>query len=247
MIGPTESSAAAPIVGVMDDTAGRAAALLLDFGGTLDAPGIPWKERMFELFRAEGGVASPATFAPIFYRADDALVGHVAPTLSFGETVWRLVEAIGSGLTFDDRPALRRIADGFVERAKSHVRDHLPLLADMACRSRLAVVSNFYGNLETVCEELGLGPYVSVAVDSTVAGWIKPDPRLFQHALGRLGVGAADAVFVGDSASRDMAGARGIGMAHIWLVGGLGAPPGPPCCPGDRVIRSLDELRGLFS
>ena len=234
-------------MGVMDDTAGRAAALLLDLGGTLDAPGIPWKERIFELFRADGCVVSPAIFDPIFYRADDALVGNVAPTLSFGETVWRLVEAVGGGLTFDDRPALRRIADGFVERARSHVRDHLPLLADMASRYRLAVVSNFYGNLEAVCEELGLGPYVSVAVDSAVAGWVKPDPRLFRHALGRLRVGAADAVFVGDSASRDMAGARGIGMEHIWLVGGVGALPSPPCCPRDRVIRSLDELRDLVS
>ena len=59
------------------------------------------------------------------------------------------------------------------------------------------------------------------------------------------GVQAGNAMFVGDSLSRDMAGARDIGMAHIWLAA-EDAPPSRPCCPGDRVIRSLAELRGLL-
>ena len=42
-----------------------------------------------------------------------------------------------------------------------------------------------------------------------------------------------------------MAGARGIGMAHIWLAGEAASQP-EPCCAGDRVIRSLGELRGLL-
>ncbi|MBI3976278.1 MAG: HAD family hydrolase, partial [Armatimonadetes bacterium] len=29
-------------------------ALLFDFGGTLDADGVPWKDRIFTLYRAEG-------------------------------------------------------------------------------------------------------------------------------------------------------------------------------------------------
>ncbi len=30
------------------------ASVLFDFGGTLDADGIPWKERFFRLYQAEG-------------------------------------------------------------------------------------------------------------------------------------------------------------------------------------------------
>jgi FMN phosphatase YigB (HAD superfamily) len=224
---------------------GSPAAVLLDFGGTLDAPGVPWKERMFDLFRAEGCPVTPDDFAPIFHRADDSLVGTVPATLSLQGTVRRLVEAVGTSLTFDDPPVLRRIADAFVERAATCVRGHGPLLSDLARRYRLAVVSNFYGNLATVCGELGLYAYLSVAIDSAVVGWTKPDPRLFQHALACLGVDVADAVFVGDSPTRDMAGARAVGMEHVWLVGPA-APPGPPCCPRDRVIRSLDDLRHLL-
>jgi putative hydrolase of the HAD superfamily len=76
-------------------------------------------------------------------------------------------------------------------------------------------------------------------------GWTKPDPRIFTHALQKLGLHSGQATFVGDSLARDMAGARGIGMAHIWLAGEAAAQP-RPCCPEDRTIRSLGELRGLL-
>ena len=119
------------------------------------------------------------------------------------------------------------------------------VLADLAGRYRLGVVSNFYGNLATVCNDLGLRPHLNVMVDSTDLGWTKPDPRLFRHALDALGVDPARAVFVGDSLSRDMAGARAVGMAHIWLVGDA-APLPDPCCPGDHVIRAVEDLRAIL-
>jgi FMN phosphatase YigB (HAD superfamily) len=42
-----------------------------------------------------------------------------------------------------------------------------------------------------------------------------------------------------------MEGARALGMRHVWLVE-AGRPAGAPCCPGDRVIRGLDELHGVL-
>src|SRR5262249_15398138 len=51
--------------------------VLFDFGGTLDADGIPWKTRFFHLCRAEGLTADPERFDPAFYAADDALVGTI--------------------------------------------------------------------------------------------------------------------------------------------------------------------------
>jgi hypothetical protein len=41
-----------------------------------------------------------------------------------------------------------------------------------------------------------------------------------------------------------MAGARAVGMRHVWLVGDA-TGSGEPCCPGDRVLRSLGELEAL--
>ena len=43
-------------------------------------------------------------------------------------------------------------------------------------------------------------------------------------------VDPADVTFIGDSPTRDMAGARGVGMRHVWLTEDLGRAP-KPCCP----------------
>jgi hypothetical protein len=40
-----------------------------------------------------------------------------------------------------------------------------------------------------------------------------------------------------------MAGARALGMPHVWLTG---EPSPRPCCPGDRVIPSLPHLERVL-
>ena len=57
----------------------RCRAVLFDFGGTLDADGHPWKERVARLLGEEGLALTPERFDPVFYAADDALVGAVPP------------------------------------------------------------------------------------------------------------------------------------------------------------------------
>ena len=220
-------------------------AVLFDLGGTLDAPGVPWKERLFRLYRAEGVETSPEHFAASFYRVDDGLVGTVPRTMSLRETVRRLVAGVGEGIGRGDPEVTDRIATRFYDDARACARDNARLLRELAERYRLGVVSNFYGNLTTVCDELGLSPYLRVMVDSAEVGWVKPDARIFGHALDQLRVAPQHAVFVGDSLARDMAGARGIGMPHVWLTADT-ASSVEPCCAGDRVIRALDMLRAFL-
>jgi putative hydrolase of the HAD superfamily len=224
-------------------TGQQLAGVLFDFGGTLDGA-LPWKERMFRLVRAEGVEVTPRRFDPLFYAADDALVGTIPVTLSLAETVRRLVAGLGAALDLSDALA-ERIARRFVEDTTRSARDNLAVLSELARRYRLGIVSNFYGNLARVCDDVGLRPLFGVIVDSAEVGWTKPDPRIFTHALATLGLQPDAVAFVGDSLPRDMAGARGIGMTHIWLAGEAAPSPGP-CCPDDRVIRSLGELRGLL-
>jgi len=47
--------------------------LLFDFGGTLDADGVPWKERFWRIAREEGLDVSAAEFDQAFYGATDSL------------------------------------------------------------------------------------------------------------------------------------------------------------------------------
>ena len=222
------------------------AALLFDFGGTLDGPGLTWKTRAFRLYQGAGLVADAAAFDPVFYAADDALVGTVPTTLPLDQTVRQVFTGVSARLGVTDARVTERLAERFIQDARTSLRDSARVLARLAGRHRLGVVSNFYGNLTAVCAEAGLASVLGVITDSTVVGWSKPDPRIFHHALDALGVSPAEAVFVGDSRARDMEGARALAMAHVWLVDPAAAPA-PPCCPGDPVIRSLDELESVLA
>jgi FMN phosphatase YigB (HAD superfamily) len=220
-------------------------AVLFDFGGTLDADGVPWKARALRLYRDAGVAASPEVFDPIFYRADDALVGALPARCSLRETVTRLFGAVTEALRPGDRDLTRRVTDRFVADVERHAAVSASVLSRLRGRYRLGLVSNFYGNLTAVCDDVGLSAFFNVIVDSTQVGHSKPDPRIFETALAALGVSPRDAVFVGDSLRRDMAGARGLGMSHVWLAA-EGETATSACCPGDPVIRSLGELDRLL-
>lgn len=219
--------------------------VLFDFGGTLDANGIPWKERFFRLCQDEGLGFSSERFDRVFYTADDALVGTVSPTLSFRDTVTRLARGVTEGLDVRDPAIGERIAKRFLDEALERLSASAELLGQLSRRYRLGLVSNFYGNLATVCHEVGLSPFLTIVVDSARVGCLKPDPQIFRLALAGVKAEPAAAVFVGDSLQRDMAGARGVGMAHIWLT--PKTPPGKvACCPKDPVVHTLDGVRELL-
>ncbi|HSL79480.1 MAG TPA: hypothetical protein VK877_07450, partial [Pseudolabrys sp.] len=61
--------------------------LLFDFGGTLDADGVAWKERFHALYRADGLDVASDAFAPAFYAADDPLVGGLPSKTDLAGTV----------------------------------------------------------------------------------------------------------------------------------------------------------------
>jgi putative hydrolase of the HAD superfamily len=221
------------------------AAVLFDFGGTLDADGLPWKERIRGLFASEGVASAPRDFDPVFHAVDDGLTGRIPPTLSFQETVTRLATGVAAGLGLPDPGVPERVARRFLDDSLARLQSRVPLLRRLGARYRLGLVSNFYGNLATVCGEAGIAPLFAVLVDSAAVGYTKPDPRIFHHALRTLGVAPGEAVFVGDSLPRDMGGARALGMPHIWLTPERARGTGP-CCPGDRVVPVLDAVEALL-
>jgi putative hydrolase of the HAD superfamily len=219
--------------------------LLFDFGGTLDSDGIPWKERFFRLW-TEGERIPRERFDRAFYAADDALVGSVTPELSLDETVSRLARGIAEGLGATDATLPGRLARRFCDESRQSLSASGAILGRLCRRFRLGVVSNFYGNLASVCREAGLEPFLSAAVDSAAVGSCKPDSAIFRAALDRLGADAAGSVFVGDSLERDMAGARAVGMRHVLVAGGSDGAARGGCCPEDPVIRGLSELEALL-
>ena len=227
--------------------------VLFDFGGTLDSDGVPWKERFYALYRAEGLSLSAEAFAPAFYAADEALVGALAPTTGLKVTVDLLAANLeaelarrGGGQEENDVGRGQRVASRFLSEMSAAFARNRPVLEALGERYRLGVVSNFYGNLEAVCESSGLGPLFGVMTDSQRVGAEKPEPAIFHAALRALQALPETTVMIGDSLRRDYEGARRSGMRFIWV-----APEDIQAAEGDgaahrSVLASVAELPDLL-
>ncbi len=87
------------------------------------------------------------------------------------------------------------------------------VLNDLKSRYRLGLVSN--GN--TYPDRVGLDGMFDFVILAVECGIAKPDPRIFELAMGKCGCDATQVVHVGDSLQSDVAGANGCGIRSVWL------------------------------
>jgi FMN phosphatase YigB (HAD superfamily) len=84
----------------------------------------------------------------------------------------------------------------------------------------------------------GIARRVDAVVFSSEVSRRKPAPELYRAALERLGVTAADALYVGDRVAEDFDGPRRLGMPAV-LCTALARRPVPEDVP---TIAGLDDL-----
>src|SRR5690348_6708661 len=217
-------------------------AVLFDFGGTLDADGVPSVEQFFAAYREAGGRKTLGEFQPLF-RDSDRVIAEDPSTRArgFRDTIQeqsRLLVALGG----EKHLVARTIAASVHRAVITVVERNVVLLRALRERGlRLGVISNFTGNLDRCLADLGVAPYFDVIMDSAIVGSRKPDARIFSLALTQLGVDAPRALMVGDNPSADIRAAALLGMATCWL-----APSSRPvldgCVPTYRIERLADLL-----
>jgi FMN phosphatase YigB (HAD superfamily) len=136
---------------------------------------------------------------------------------------------------------------GALGRAAEFPPHHGPLLRQLAQRYRLAVVSNFdyTPTALDILERAGVVELFDAIVVSDEVGWRKPKRDIFDVALARLGVRAAESLFVGDRADMDVLGAQQIGMDVAW-INRDGEPLPSGIAPPTYEIRDLGELAGIL-
>ncbi|MBI5837035.1 MAG: HAD family hydrolase [Candidatus Eisenbacteria bacterium] len=201
-------------------TASRWEAVLFDFGGTLDGDGIHWSRRFDAAFRAQG-LEYPATaLDPAFRAAEDAINADASVAgLNLHASLRMECGLMLAHLGFPDPAPADRAAAFLLAETRDHLDRNSRVLESLRGRARVAILSNFTGNLELILREEGLLPLVDAVCDSAVVGLRKPDPDFFLHALGRLGATPAGAIMVGDSVDMDLRPARALGMATAWVRG----------------------------
>lgn len=82
---------------------------------------------------------------------------------------------------------------------------------------KLAMITNGYGEFQLGnVEALGIVQYFDFIMVSELEGLRKPDEEIFKRALERLGIGASEAIYVGDHPINDVMASRRVGMKGIW-------------------------------
>ncbi len=230
-------------------------ALLLDFGGTIDTDGVHWNEKFSRAYR-ETGIVLPRNEFDAAYRRAEAQMGAgivgsedgLHRTLLAQVTLQFVELGKSKKVQQSDLPAqaIVRIADSCFRDVRETVQRQVPLLLEWSGCCALALVSNFYGNLEAVVQDLGVARYFRTVIDSAVVGVRKPDPRIFQIALEALGCAPDEALVVGDSYDRDIVPAKSLGCKTVWLRSGNEELPAEQD-RADIVIPSLTGLTGILS
>ena len=119
--------------------------------------------------------------------------------------------------------------------------DAPPALRALSARGvRLVVASDWDCSLPYWLARTGLAELLDGAVSSAVVGEAKPSPAVFRAALEIAGASPAQALHVGDSVDKDVAGARAAGLRAVLMArDGLASD-------GVEAIRSLEELTSLI-
>ena len=145
---------------------------------------------------------------------------------------------------------------GFLELRRAFTREVLGAPRDGAVATLRELRAQGIGTgLITVCSEDAVDVWAEtpfaglfdVEVFSCSCGLRKPDPRIYVLALEQLGVEPAEALFAGDGANDELAGAERVGMRAVLVHRPGEDPPWPEVreWPGPR-ITSIPQVRELL-
>jgi putative hydrolase of the HAD superfamily len=195
-------------------------AVLFDVDFTLCRPGPELSaERYARIAERHGVELDPSRYQDAREAAVLNLKRH--PELLHDETIWhRFTEEIFIGMGGPEALASEcatEIEEGWgLSENFELFEDVLPVLDELrAANLKIAVVSNGVRDLTAFVAHHRLD--VDAIVDSRRHGRVKPHPTIFQAALDLLGVGAGEAVMVGDSIEEDIEGARALGMRAVLV------------------------------
>ena len=123
--------------------------------------------------------------------------------------------------------------------------DVAPVMAELQKRGFIVgAISNSHRSLDAFREHFSLENIISVSISGAEHGYMKPHRSIFDTALERAKVTAAESMMVGDSIKHDVEGAHNAGWQAVLLRRSGEIPPGLPS--GLPVIRVLPELLPLL-
>ena len=203
--------------------------LLFDYGGTIDTDGVHWSEILWEGFVAAEVPVSKADFREAYVYGERTLAQQplIHPEHTMLDLLRIKVDLEIQYLQQKDhglmagRPwsyAAKTMVFHCYEHVLHILETHREMLRTLSRHYPLALVSNFYGNMNAVLHDFRLDCF-SAVIESAVVGVRKPDPRIFQLGIEALGLKPEEVVVVGDSFDKDILPAHRLGCQTVWLRG----------------------------
>lgn len=216
----------------------RIQAIIFDYGGTIDTNALHWSEVLWEGYQHTNIPVSKEEFRQSYVFAERALAKHpyIQPEHNFLNLLTikcdlETQDLVNRGVWLVSDTERKIQSDAVANYCYQYVLNVLevsrPVIATLAEKYPLALVSNFYGNIETILKDFHL-EYFQHIVESAVVGIRKPDPKIFQLGVDALReimgktaeeLPAHDILVVGDSYSKDILPATQIGCQTVWLKG----------------------------
>lgn len=224
--------------------------VIFDYGGTIDSRGEHWSEVIWRGYQAENVNISKADFrdAYVFAERELAKVRHILPEHNFLDLLqikmrielqWLVDQKMISGENLEAKADA--IAMFCYNAAKSSIAEAIPVLEALSKKYPMVLVSNFYGNVESVLSDFGLLKYFKQIIESAVVGVRKPDPKIFQMGVDALGLDAKDVLVIGDSYKKDIVPAESLGCQVLWLKG-KGWTDEEDAVIHENIIKNLGEV-----
>ena len=202
--------------------------IIFDYGGTIDTGGDHWSEVIWDAWQKAGVAADKAEFREVYVYAERELARtlHILPHHNFRDLLGIKMQielerlaGLGHFPPAQVEATASKVADICYASAKSSVENARPVLEALSARYPMVLVSNFYGNVETVLKDFGIDRYFKKIIESAVVGVRKPDPKIFTLGVEALGLKPEEVLVFGDSYSKDIIPAEKAGCQVMWLKG----------------------------
>lgn len=229
--------------------------IIFDYGGTIDTNGKHWAEVLWEAYEDNRVPVTKEQFREAYVYAERYLATNpvIKPEDNFyvllGKKVGLQINYLFSNSFLpqeyksnDYCLAISTQCYNFVRRL---VDKEKSLLSALKSRYPMVLVSNFYGNIDTVLHDFGLSEYFDDIIESAVVGIRKPDPAIFELGVKRLELPASSVVVIGDSYTKDIVPASETGCQTVWLKG-IGWGDDDENATADAVITDFMELKSVF-
>jgi HAD superfamily hydrolase (TIGR01549 family) len=124
---------------------------------------------------------------------------------------------------------------------------HVKFLSALREHYKIGLLSNFDHGVTArkILERDGAARYFDPIVISDEHGWRKPHPKIFLDTLATLDVSPEDALYVGDSVSDDIVGAKGAGIDIAWVNAHDTPLPEESETP-NYVVKSIPDLASIL-